>query len=59
MHSSPFLRNMNVPEFFRWTAEFFCGFNFQFFFITGFRRKEQREALGFFDGCGQNSLARR
>ena len=26
-----------------------------FIFITGFRRKEQREALGFFDGCGQNA----
>lgn len=30
MHSLCFLRNMSVPEFFRRTAEFFCGYSFQF-----------------------------
>lgn len=38
LQSHLFLRIIIVPEFFRWTAEFFCGDRFHFnFFDTGGR----------------------
>lgn len=38
---------MNVPEFFRWTAEFFCGYSFRFYIFISRAGKTVRETVFF------------